>query len=305
MHLAHACPCCRSSELDVWPAIVSPFVAARALLRAPTRCRLQECRACGFRFFDARLDDDEVARLYDGYRDDRYFRERHRHEWWYTRRANERLGGDEAGVRGRRAALARFLAAHTDAATHARLRCEGRVLDYGGDRGQFIPEGLGRDRLVFDLSGVTPVEGVRAIRDEAELAGQRFDLVLLAHVLEHVSDPTAFLARLRALGRAPARLYVEVPLERPRLFGVLRGRAGEAWLELLLRAPRVLGAVDFYSTACRVGLGFVPPMGLAKAHEHLNFFEPRSLRALLESAGFSVDAVEATSGVIRALARFA
>lgn len=299
MRLAESCLCCESRDLRAWPAIVAPFLAERALGGSPTRRRLLQCRRCGFRFFDVRLDDAEIARLYDGYRDERYLRERRRHEWWYTRRANEQLGGDEGRVRARRAELSRFLGAHCS------LDRVASVLDYGGDRGQLIPPELGVERFVFDVSGVPPADGVRSIRTERELAGRTFDLVLLSHVLEHVSEPAAFLERLRPLGRAGSLLYVEVPLERPRLGGVLRGRAGEAWLDLLLGAPRVLRAFDFYSTAFRVGLGVVPPLGFTKVHEHLSFFEPRSLRGLLARVGFEVVAVECASGLIRCLARFA
>lgn len=298
MQLAHACLCCRSTDLRAWPAIVAPFLAERALGSPPTRQRLLQCRRCGFRFFDVRLDDAEIARLYDGYRDERYLRERRRHEWWYTRRANEHLGADEVRVRARRRELSRFLGAHCT------LDGVSSVLDYGGDRGQLIPPELGAERFVFDLSGVAPADGVQPIRSERELSDRTFDLVLLSHVLEHVSEPAAFLERLRPLGRADALLYVEVPLERPRLGGVLRGRAGEAWLDLLLAAPRALRAFDFYSTAFRVGLGIVPPLGFTKVHEHLNFFEARSLRGLLERVGFEVVAIECASALIRCLARF-
>lgn len=179
-----------------------------------------------------------------------------------------------------------------------------RVLDYGGDRGQFIPEGLGRERVVYEFSGVEAVESVRGVTDLSALNGQRFDLVLVAHVLEHVSDPAGFL---RTLGNESfakdALIYIEVPLERPRFVGTLRGRLGGAWVGALLRRPRALRAVQFYSTASRVALNVVPPLGVTNVHEHLNFFDGGSLRSLLERLGFHVTQLREVGATVRALAR--
>jgi hypothetical protein len=47
-------------------------------------------------------------------------------------------------------------------------------------------------------------------------------------------------------------------------------------------------AVDFYSAAARIRLEHVPPPGLIECHEHLNFFNQKSMSALLQRAGFEV-----------------
>ncbi len=46
--------------------------------------------------------------------------------------------------------------------------------------------------------------------------------------------------------------------------------------------------MDFYSAAARIRLNHVPPLGLVKCHEHLNFFNTASMTALLECTGFEV-----------------
>lgn len=278
MYLAGQCHCCAGDRFRTYPAVVAPFVAERALLAKPTRSRLLECESCGFRFFELRLDDDETRRLYRDYRGSEYFAQRHRHEWWYTRRANDGLGGDESVSEARRSTMRAFIGRHVD------LETIGSVLDYGGDRGQLIP--CGNERCVYEVSDVEPVAGVRALRTPEALEGRSFELVLLCQVLEHASEPSALLAKLSAL--ATRLVYIEVPFERPVLRGVLRGGVGERYVELLLRHPKVLRNVDFVSTAGRVGAGIVPPLGLLKAHEHLNFFEERSLRALVERSALEV-----------------
>ena len=286
MYLAQRCPCCDSGALDAYPAVVAPFLAERALQRQAERCSLLECRGCGFRFFDLRLEPPEVQRLYADYRGESYLRVRRRHEWWYTRRINQDLGGEGEILRSRQQLIERFLRGHLELTT---LRS---VIDYGGDRGQVIPPHLGQERVVLDVSGVRPVEGVTAVRTREELGARSFALVMCCQVLEHVSEPQQTLEELRQLGSSESWFYLEVPLERPSLRGVVRGRVGEAYLEALLRVPPLLRLVDFYSTAVRVGLGHAAPLALLKAHEHLNFFHARSLRALMERSGFEVVSCE-------------
>jgi hypothetical protein len=63
--------------------------------------------------------------------------------------------------------------------------------------------------------------------------------------------------------------------------------------------------MDFWSTAVRVKFGFIPPLGFAKQHEHLNYFDVGSMAKLASTAGLEVlDCFRATScGSIVALCR--
>jgi hypothetical protein len=67
-----------------------------------------------------------------------------------------------------------------------------------------------------------------------------------------------------------------------------RGRLYRSYLNALLHIPAALIAVDFYSAAARIRLDHIPPLGLIKCHEHLNFFNNKSMTALLERTGFEV-----------------
>lgn len=302
-----ACPVCDSSEGVRFPAVVAPFVAERIGVE-PAPCRLVECRRCGHRFFDLALDEAEAGRLYADYRGTSYLGARRRWEPWYSEGLNA-AGGDPSNVDARRRLLSEFLRPLLP----VELRESGSVLDYGGDRGQFIPPDLGASRWVFDISGQPTQDGVRRVQRPEELPLQRFDVVLLSHVLEHLSEPLEFLRGLP--GRLGARsgdhwLYAEVPHERLRIWKrpagprVARGRPpatpGLAWL---LR--------DFYSTLFRAKLGTVPPLGVIKLHEHQGFFTVASLRTLLDRAGYAVlDARVTPSGcsvpyrrVVRILAK--
>jgi SAM-dependent methyltransferase len=88
--------------------------------------------------------------------------------------------------------------------------------------------------------------------ESVELPGESFDLVLMLDVIEHVLDPPATLRRVRDLLRDGGVLVVSTP--------------------------------DISGWAARVFQ--------VKPDEHLFYFGPATLTALLRAAGFRVDAVE-------------
>ena len=282
MYTIEACPCCQSKKSRGRWAIVAPFLAHYAVGQPPFLCNLLECSTCSFRFFDTRLDPDEVTRLYSGYRGERYFAERHRWEFWYSRKVNDGIGGDPEEIAQRVAALEKLMLPHANNTTVK------TVLDYGGDRGQFIPKSLGTEKFVFELSDAEPEPGVTRIDSEQELNSMKFDFIMALGVLEHCSEPANVLEGLRSRLNPGSLFCIGVPYER---YGI--GFAGTGWLyrsylKALLHLPAALVAVDFYSAAARIWLNYIPPFGLVKCHEHLNFFDTSSMTALLERTGFEV-----------------
>jgi hypothetical protein len=88
--------------------------------------------------------------------------------------------------------------------------------------------------------------------------------------------------------RPGSLLCVTVPYERYGVGFAGNGALYRSYLSALLRFPSLLVAADFYSSAARIKLGFIPPLGFAKCHEHLNFFNQKSMAALLERTGFEI-----------------
>jgi hypothetical protein len=232
---------------------------------------------CSFRFFDSRLTDSELQRLYAGYRGDGYFKARHGYEFWYSRKVNDGIGNDAKDIATRKQTLSKFLGERSSSVV--------TVLDYGGDRGQFIPENVGTEHYVYELSDAEPAKGVIRL---TSVEDRQFDFVMLAHVLEHCSEPKEMLQVLKPLGHENTLFYFEVPYERPSLNWAGKGRWEERYLGALLRAEPLLKIVDFYSTVARVKFDLIPPFGLQKCSEHLNFFNERSLKAVLGGAGFEL-----------------
>ena len=284
MYKIDCCPACGDRSFREYAAIVAPFLAHYAIQCNPSLCSLLECRACTLRFFDSRLTDEEMRRLYSSYRGAEYFQVRHMHEPWYSKRINDGIGGDPQEIEARKAGLANFLNEQSVATGEINA-----VLDYGGDRGQFIPDHVGRSKYVYELSDAAPAPGVVRIGSQQELNESRFDLVILCGVLEHCSEPAEVLKGVRRIVRdAKSACIIGVPFERYGLGFVGRGVVYRRYLNTLLSIKRVLTLLDFWSTAGRTYGGFVPPFGLVKCHEHLNFFNEKSMTALVQAAGFEV-----------------
>lgn len=141
------------------------------------------------------------------------------------------------------------------------LEGRGRVLDVGCANGTFVVQatraGWGATGIDVDADAIAMgVEQGLDLRAElledhaADHAGQ-YDVVTMAHVIEHVPDPVGFLTAARSLLRPEGRLWLATPNIRSlghRLFGT-------AWVGL--DVPR-----------------------------HLVLFDARSLRLALEKAGF-------------------
>jgi len=295
---ATACPSCASPSLTSRPALMAPFIARYVLGRPPEICDLCSCDDCGLMFFRTRYDDAEIVRLYAGYREERYLAVRHGFEPWYTRKFNDDIGSP-VGVAPRQQGYRAALTAHTDVGTI------GSVLDYAGDQGQLMAGGPGRELFVFDISGATPVEGVIGIADEGDLDDRVFDVVLMCEIVEHFSEPSAQVKRVAKYVRPGGLLYIEVPDEQFRLEAIPRAPWYAAYLRRLARGRLGLLLLDFWSTGFRVKFRAIPPLGFAKQHEHLNYFDVKSLTHLVLGAGLEVleCSTARTTGAVVALCR--
>jgi len=290
------CRCCGSPHLRQEWAATSSFFAHRALRRAPEAVPLSFCHACSTRYFDFPLTDDDLGRLYAGYRGEEYFSLRHGFEPWYTRAVNDDLGG-ELGMAQRRAALAGALAEAGIAPVFT------NVLDHGGDRGQILRDLNAGFKAVYEISGVAADAGVVAI-DAAQLKTRAWDLVLSCHVLEHLTAPETYVAELVSLGHPGTVYFFEVPNERFRSFSLNGSGAQKSWISWAAKRPALFKLLDFLSTGIRIRLSTVPPLLFLFLREHLTFFTIDGLSRLLERHALSIlSAKILATGHIGVLAR--
>jgi SAM-dependent methyltransferase len=251
-------------------ALVAPFLAKRIWDRPPFCVDVVQCRACGFTFYNPRLNDAEEGRLYAGYRSEEYLRMRHASEAWYTERFNSDLGSSSF-YELRRRALGAIIR------EHAGKRGIRRVLDYGGNRGDLV-HGLVDDAaaFVYDISGIPAVDGVTSTSDPA---GCKADLIINSNVLEHVGFPRRLVGEILEATPPGGMVFLEVPCESPFQLSRIFRRIAQIGIMALTRPS--------------LALSVVRPASLYMMHEHINYFTEQSLSTLMRSCGFAVVAAGA------------
>jgi hypothetical protein len=267
MHRVTQCLICNGNSLESHAAIFSPFIAKRIWNREPFPIELLTCKSCNFIFANPRIEPQEEKALYADYRGTEYQMARHSAEPWYTDRFNRSMFSSETLAK-RRAPLERVLRQHIPAGIK-------NILDFGGDRGDLF-QGLipGSSTYVYDISGIEPVNGVKALRGLKECAAYTFDLIACSNVLEHVTSPKELLENMKEIASDGTLVFVEVPSETP--FGPL------TFMKRLAQQVILLGA--------RPGLAVsMLPFDFGRqVHEHINFFSLDALTKLMQLTGMEV-----------------
>ncbi len=272
------CLCCGSVRLQHSSAAVSPFLAHRAWRGKAKPTELITCCDCGFRFFRRGLSDQEAARYYAGYYDDKYCTERYKYEPFFTRKTRD-ASDKWAASQERRDRLTEYLAsAGLDPVFDS-------VCDYGGGRGSLIREIQSPHKAVLDISGGAVEDGVESI-SRSEFLATQWHLIVCAHVLEHVSSPRATLKDIFDNTRSGGSIYVEVPNQTWRsssLFG-----PSKRLTTIACHSRYLFLACDVYGAAFRTIFGVLPPLAFVPMREHLQFFTQRALEAVVKRTGFTI-----------------
>jgi hypothetical protein len=274
---ASQCVICEGVIVQLKRALVAPFLATRIWNRKPFCVNLVKCGACGFMFYNPRLDDDELRRLYSNYRTPEYQQMRHASEPWYTPKFNTDLASPSS-YEIRRAKVEPILREHVGP------RKINRILDYGGDRGDLVA-GLfsGAEAFVYDISGIPAAAGVTSTNDPA---GCKADLIINSNVLEHVGFPRLLVSEILKAAPKGGLVFLEVPCEL--VFGMTRVSRRLAQIGVMALAHPTLAR------------SIIRPASLYMMHEHINYFTERSLTSLMRSCGGSVIASGSYSSTGRA-----
>jgi 2-polyprenyl-3-methyl-5-hydroxy-6-metoxy-1,4-benzoquinol methylase len=220
------------------------------------------CDSCGFGFFDYRYSGDEMDLIYKNYRGKNYTKIRSAWEPWYTDIYNDGHYLDKFVVR-RREVIEQFLKRNN-------LSTAKTIVDVGGDSGQFIPVLNSEKRFVFDPSDKAMVEGVTRI--DSLNSVDVIDLIIYAHVLEHVADPISELSKL--LERASC-IYIEVPVGVPVINRLRRNK-----IRFIFRLAESLSKYRWAKSSHPSATRIVKPKSTLTQSEHLNFFSMKSLEVI-------------------------
>ncbi len=261
------CLICGNCGTKKHNAIVVPFIAERVFNKKPFKINLLECKKCGFMFFNLRLDDDEMNKLYSGYRDKNYIKQRNKHEPWYTNRFNDTLFNNNDHLNNRRELLIKLYKAYPPV-LNVKIKS---ILDFGGDKGQLIDQIFNEaKKYVYEISNVELLPNIEKVDDSS--CGV-YDFVICSNVLEHVSFPRSIIQQINKMTHDKTIFYLEVPYEQPYCSGTLIKRIFQQTALLLFRFT------DFIS--------MLKPGMFTHMHEHINYFSVNSICQLLQSEGFS------------------
>lgn len=230
-----ACPICDSNDLREVTADIAPFLLIRAEVKTePGALRRSYCADCDFSFFNNRLDPHETASLYRDYRGAEYRALRERLEPGSEAREQSNADRDNSYHRDRIRQTAQRLAKW-----NVQPR---RVLDHGGEADAWLAKAMFPQAEVagYDLSVGSPLPTLSS-----------FDLVISAHVLEHVSFPVPFVRELSRFLAPGGVVYAEVPYDPV-------GALAETMLE---------------------------GHPLNRMHEHISFFTPLAVARLMAASG--------------------
>lgn len=269
------CLICNSEDLQTVDTIVSDFVMARIAPEAKNnyRTKLCFCKQCSFAFYEYRMNEEEVNKLYYHYRDEEYQKLREQSEYWYTEKINNLINTDLFALEEQKRVIKKLL--KDNSIDNIEI-----ALDYGGNEGRTFFDELGKkEKYVFDISGVKTVEGVININRQEELKNHTYNFIMCNMLFEHLSNPNSVINELSMLGGKDTVFYIEVPSENPFIKG--NKFSITKHLELAFNPNYNLFRLAKYFFKTRKE-PFMP------MKEHINFFTVKSMKKMIELNGFKI-----------------
>lgn len=271
MNNKNSCPICNNPNTNEHEAMFCDFIAGRVFDGKNQQFNIIKCPNCGFSYFEYRFSEEEAKKLYSNYRDENYQKQRQKHECWYTKEINDQIGKNPTEIKNRNANLTKILEKNLKP---SKVKS---VLDFGGDKGQFIPEILkDASKFVYDISGIETVAGTTSLSSLDECKKNKYDLILCSHVLEHVTNPNEILDDIKSLMGKGQYLYVELPFDSPFYKKTFSN------LQFLLNKYYNWGNLIKH---------FINSKKYGNKHlmsEHINYFTPESINILLKNKGFKI-----------------
>lgn len=236
----------------------------------PGEWQYRQGKATGHLWLDPRPTEEHIAELYQKYYTHSAPPDRTASIWQQamTIALARRLGYRRSVPVGRIARLVSRLPSVGDTAELEVMRIPatvtGSLLDVGCGSGSFLARMrkvgwsvVGTEPDPKAAARLTETLGIQVHSNIDDLRGQRFDLITLSHVIEHVSDPVSLLRQLGALLATNGKLVLTTP------------------------NSKSLG----YRLFQRHWRGLEPP-------RHFNVFSPESLKQAIGAANLRVERID-------------
>jgi len=241
-------------------AIINPWVRELGVKERLSRYLI--CGGCDTGFFTKRYSVEEMSKIYGDYRGPRYTETRSKWEPWYSNSYNS-SHDSESWVQSRKKSISSFILANGSTSQYE------IVVDIGGNRGEYIPDFV-KQKYLLDISRRETIKDVQRIKSLDEL--NCINLIIYAHILEHVKDP---FKELQKLLMASKSVYVEVPYGVP----VINKRR-KSKLRLIIQLIRsITPNLWKWKTSPATGRT-VKQSKILNQPEHLTFFSEESMKQL-------------------------
>jgi len=279
------CPICTVRSEFISHATVAPWIS---VLLNPTQPRmietnLNKCHFCRINFFSYRYSKLELEQIYRNYRSSSWFELRHSWEPWYRKSTNNAYSDykSEKNLIQRKNYTEGLLSmAGLD------VKNLGDYLDFGGDAGQFFPDGVKGRRILFDLQQ-RQISGVEVITNPKEI--QRLvSIVSSCYVLEHTPDIDYSISEMSSCLEDNGHLLIELPYDIFKVSRFHKTSLYKRYLGFVYKYKILFIFCDFISGIFRQFFNRIPAFGVVKQSEHINYFVPESLITLLQDHGFQI-----------------
>ena len=267
------CIICNSKKLIKIPGSIVPFLMHRMKIEGTDKTDLNKCANCNFFFYSYRPSDQQMKDFYSNYWGESYQKDRELLEPYFTKEFCESFRSKDNSRNnfsdsGKQRLLSTFKKLKID------INKIASVLDYGGYDGKNIniPEFQNLKKYVYDISGEEVLENITNVTNFSdEELREKSDLVISQHLLEHVSYPLNEMKKIFHMLKKGGYFYFEVP----------QGNRADA----LFNAKRNIMSYLFLWHRKYLTKLFFKKNDFYVMHEHINYFNKKSVKALCKSSG--------------------
>ena len=246
------------SDPEILLGVISPWI--REIAKVSKRfTKLVICSECSGAAFTVTYDDIQMNNLYSGYRGSTYTKKRRKYETWYSAEYNAAHESEEF-ISKRADKIQEFIQEQSISEIYS-------ILDVGGDRGQYIPnfQSLSK-RYVLEKSNRPLANGVTRVQELDEL--DNVDLIIYAHILEHIKDP---IIEIEKLSKKSRYVYVEIPFGVPEPSKIRKSKLFQLAVVSASLFPKVWAYLSMPVA------GRLTSAHILRQSEHLNFFSTNTL----------------------------
>lgn len=273
------CFICTSST-DLHHSVIAPWITELAN-QSITMSFYYSCRNCGFAYFE-RFPEQIINSLYAHYRSQQYFSFRHSWEPWFGKRENDAFNKEgkksNENIEKRRSDIdAVFKKCGLS------LRDIDGCLDFGGDRGQFIPSEVQGRKYIVDpsITSSYSANGILFRPSLEEIESRSLGLVMSCMTLEHVNDINQVLESIIKVLHPLGYIYLEVPMDKFQVSKHCKSTLYRNYLTYISRKKILFCFIDFLTGVWRSVFSRIPFWGIIKQSEHINYFDVGTLSALV------------------------